>query len=188
MNRLHRHVRDPIPGGGPSHLTAVEAAALLGKVHPCDAVEIERKQIARELLSDIRRLDKAIAENRRRCATAVAVSGTSLTKNIGISDMLAAKILGHIGDVNRFPSADHLASYADTTAIESSLGDVVRHRLSRHGRADHVPRPLRDYYERRLATGRSRTEALRALKRQITEAIYRTLLANALTRPSAAAA
>lgn len=66
--------------------------------------------MARDLLAEIRRLDKAIAENRRRCATAVTASGTSLTQITGISDVLAAKILGHVGDIGRLPSADHLAS------------------------------------------------------------------------------
>ena len=38
MNRLHRHLRDLIPGGAPLHLTAIKAAALLAKVRPGDAV------------------------------------------------------------------------------------------------------------------------------------------------------
>ena len=109
----------------------------------------------------------------------------------GISDVLAAKILGHIGDIGRFPSADRLASYAGTAPIEASSGDVVRHRLSRHGNrqlnnaihlAAHTqtirPGPGRDYYQRRRDTGNSRNEALRLLKRQLTKTIYRTLLAD----------
>lgn len=131
----------------------------------------------------------------------LAVSGTSLTQITGISDVLAAKILGHIGDINRFPSADHLASYAGTAPIEASSGDVVRHRLSRRGNrqlnnaiylAAHVqtmfPGPGRDYYQRRLASGNSRLEALRLLKRQLTKAIYRTLVADAVTESFAVAA
>ena len=157
--------------------------------------------MARDLLADIRRLDRAIADNRRRCATAVASSGTSLTEITGISDVLAAKILGHVGDIGRFPSADHLASYAGTAPIEASSGDVVRHRLSRRGNrqlnnaihlAAHVqtifPGPGRDYYQRRLAAGNSRTEALRLLKRQLTKAIYRVLVADAVTHPFVVAA
>ena len=75
-----------------------------------------------------------------------------------VAGVLAAKILGDIG---RFPSADRLASYAGTAPIEASSGDVVRHRLSRHGNrqlnhaihlAAHVqtirPGPGRDYYQR----------------------------------------
>ena len=133
INRLHRHLRDLIAGGAPTQLNAKEAAGLLAKVRPRDGVESERKQMARDLLVDVRRLDRAIAQNRRRCAAAVAASGTSLCDLAGISDVLAAKILGHIGDIGRFPSADRLASYAGTAPIEASSGDVVRHRLSRHG-------------------------------------------------------
>ena len=124
LNRLHRHLRDLIPGGAPVHLSANTAAGLLAKIRPHDSVEAERKQMARDLLADLRRLDKATAENRRRCAAAVAASGTTLTQLAGISDVLAAKILGHIGDISRFPSADHLASYAGTAPIEASSGDV----------------------------------------------------------------
>ena len=133
LNRLHRHLRDLVPGGAPVHLSANTAAGLLAKIRPRDSVEAERKQMARDLLADLRRLDKATAHNRRRCADAVAASGTTLTQLAGISDVLAAKILGHIGDISRFPSADHLASYAGTAPIEASSGDVIRHRLSRHG-------------------------------------------------------
>ena len=130
INRLHRHLRDLIAGGAPTQLNAKEAAGLLAKVRPRDGVESERKQMARDLLVDVRRLDRAIAQNRRRCAAAVAASGTSLCDLAGISDVLAAKILGHIGDIGRFPSADRLASYAGTAPIEASSGDVMRHRLS----------------------------------------------------------
>ena len=140
VNRLHRHLRDLIPGGAPTSLSADCAAALLAKVRPRDGVEAERKQMARELLADVRRLDRALAHSRRRCVAAVAASGTTLTGLTGISDVLAAKILGHIGDIGRFPSADRLASYAGTAPIEASSGDVVRHRLSRRLRG-RVPAP-----------------------------------------------
>lgn len=201
INRLHRHLRDLIPGGALGHLTTTSAAALLARLRPSDAVEIQRKQLARELLRGIRRLDKAISENRRRCTDAVAASGTSLTQIAGISDVLAAQILGHIGDITRFPSSGHLASYAGTAPIEASSGNIVRHCLSRRGNrqlnhaihlAAHVqtifPGPGSDYYQRRLAAGNSRLEALRLLKHQITKAIYRTLVADAATRPFAMAA
>jgi transposase len=192
INRLHRHLRDLTPGGAPVHLSAKTAARLLAKVRAVDGVTVERKQVARELVADLRRLDHAMAANRKRCQAAVAASGTTLTLMRGVSDVLAAKILGHIGNISRFPSADHLASYAGTAPIEASSGDVVRHRLSRRGNrqlnnavhlAAHVqtifPGDGRRYYERQLAAGKSRTEALRALKRQLIKAIYRTLITDA---------
>jgi transposase len=133
INRLRRHLCDLIPGGAPTHLSAKTAAAMLTKVRASEGVIAERKQIARERIADLRRLDQAMAANRKRCAAAVAASGPTLTAMRGVSDVLAAKILGHIGDIARFPSADHLASYAGTAPIEASSGDVVRHRLSRRG-------------------------------------------------------
>jgi len=188
INRLHRHLRDLIAGGAPIHLSSTTAAKLLAKVRPVTVVEAERKRIARDLLAEIRRLDKAMAENRRRSRDAIEASGTTLTEIYGISDVLAAKIIGQIGTIERFPSADHLASYAGTAPIEASSGDVVRHRLSRRGNrqlnnaihlAAHVqsirPGTGQDYFQRRIDNGDSRKEALRALKRQITKAIYRTM-------------
>jgi transposase len=188
INRLHRHLRDLTPGGAPIHLSTDAAAALVAKLRPRCAVSAERKRVVRELLGDLRRLDKAMADNRRRCAEAVALTGTSLTEIYGISDVIAAKILGHVRDVRRFQTDDHFASYAGTAPIEASSGEVVRHRLSRQGNrqlnhaihlAAHVqairPGQGRDYLLRQLAAGKSRTEALRSLKRQITKAIYRAL-------------
>ena len=89
--------------------------------------------MARQLIADVRRIDRALTENRRRCAQAIAASGSSLTEIFGISDVLAAKILGHTGDITRFANADHYASYAGTAPIEVSSGDQRRHRLSRAG-------------------------------------------------------
>lgn len=192
VNRLHRHLRDLVAGGAPIHLGAAAAGEILARIRPVGAVAIERKRVARELLGDVRRVDKTLVENRRRSVEAIAARNTTLTDIYGISDVLAAKIIGHVGDITRFPSSDHLASYAGTAPIEASSGDVVRHRLSRRGNrqlnnaihlAAHVqairPGPGNDYIKRRLAAGNSRTEAMRALKRQITKAIYRALQADA---------
>ena len=112
-----------------------------------------------------------------------------LTAIFGISDVLAAKILGHAGDVSRFASSDHFASYTGTAPIEVSSGEVTRHRLSRSGNrslnnALHLaarvqtmhPGPGRDHYERKLAEHKSSREALRSLKRQLAKVVYRHLV------------
>jgi transposase len=199
VNRLHRLLRDLHPGGAPTQLSAQMASALLGRIRPAAAVDLERKAMARVLVSDLRRLDRALVENRRRCATAVAASGTTLTAIFGISDVLAAKILGHVGDVGRFASADHFASYTGTAPIEVSSGEVTRHRLSRSGNrslnnALHLagrvqvmhPGPGRDHYERKLAEHKSSREALRSLKRQLAKVVYRHLVADQVHRLAAA--
>jgi transposase len=92
VNRLHRLLRDLHPGGAPTELSAMAASRLLGRIRPTTAVDLERKTVARELLADLRRIDRALVANRGRCAAAVAASATSLTSIFGVSDVLAAKI------------------------------------------------------------------------------------------------
>lgn len=189
VNRLHRLLRDLVAGGAPGELSATAAAAILARVRPATGIDAERKSQARQLVADIRRLDKALAENRRRCTEAVAASGSTLTAIFGISDVLAAKIVGHTGDVTRFPTAGHYGSYTGTAPVEASSGDVKRHRLSRAGNralnnALHLaarvqvmhPGPGREHYDRKLAEGKSADEALRSLKRQLAKVVYRRLV------------
>src|SRR3954452_15666998 len=107
INRLHRVLRDLHPGGAARQLPADRAAQLLRSIRPCGAIEQERKAIARQLINDVRRVDRALAETRRACHAAAAASGRSLTEILGISDGLAAKSLGHTGDITRFASPDH---------------------------------------------------------------------------------
>jgi transposase len=188
VNRLHRTLRDLTNGGAPRELSADTAARLLATIRPATPVDQHRKNTARDLITDIRRIDRALAANRRQCAQAVAVTRTSLTEILGISDVLAAKILGHTGDITRFASADHYASYTGTAPIEASSGDIVRHRLSRAGnrKLNHAlhmaarvqtmhPGPGQAYYQRKIADAKTSAEALRCLKRQLAKIIYRQL-------------
>jgi transposase len=191
VNRLHRVLRDLHPGGAARQLTADRAALLLRSIRPTGVVERERKAIARELIADVRRIDRALVENRRRCQQAVAACGSTLTEILGISDVLAAKILGHTGDVTRFASADHYASYTRTAPVEASSGEQTRHRLSRAGNrslnhALHMaarvqtmhPGPGRIHYQRKRDEHKTPTEALRSLKRQLAKVVYRQLRAD----------
>jgi transposase len=56
--------------------------------------------------------------------------GTSLTSIDGIGPVAAATILSIVGDVRRFPSADHFASFTGTAPVAASSGEVVRYRLN----------------------------------------------------------
>jgi transposase len=201
INRLHRRLRDLIPGGAPRELDAATAAQLLSRLRPTTSIDQERKDQARQLIADIRRIDKALNDNRRRCAHEVAASGTTLPNIFGISEVLAAKIIGHTGDIARFPTTDHYASYTGTAPIEASSGDIRRHRLSRGGNrslnnALHLAArvqilhatPGRAHYDRKIAEGKTPAEALRSLKRQLAKIVYRHLLddAHRQTQPVAA--
>jgi transposase len=94
--------------------------------------------------------------------------------------------VAHSGDITRFPSRHHYASYCGTAPIEASSGDLRRHRLSRAGNrqlnaAVHVvavcqardPGPGRDHYRRKLTEAKTPAEARRRLKRQLSNVIYK---------------
>ncbi len=113
----------------------------------------------------------------------------------GISEVLAAKILGHTGDIARFGTADRFASYTGTAPVAVSSEELTRHRLARSGNrslnnALHLaarvqlmhPGPGRDHYARKLGEHKSSTEALRSLKRQLAKVVYRRMVADRARR------
>ena len=190
--RLHAELAALIPGGMSRSLTATVAATALARLRPVTGVEMARVQLATDLLADVRRLDEAIVENKNRTKAEVLAAGTSITDIHGVGPLVAALILGQTGDVHRFRSADHYASYNGTAPIEASSGPWVRHRLNPRGnrQLNHAlhrvavsqmrnDTPGRAYYERKKAEGKSHKEALRALKRRVSDAVYRQLLADA---------
>jgi transposase len=133
LRRLHVLLADLHPAGAKRELTATRAATLLRQVRPITAADVERKRIARELLADVRRLDREVKTASQAICTAVREHGTSLTEVYGVGPVLAAKLLGHAGDVTRFKDRDHFASSTGTAPVEASSGDVRRHRLNRGG-------------------------------------------------------
>jgi transposase len=194
INRLHALLAQLIPAGLPRGLTADTAAAALRSIRPRAVLARTLRQVAAELLSEVRRLDRRIAEATATLSAAVAASGTSLTDLHGIGDVIAAKILARSGAVSRFRSESAFASYCGVAPIEVSSGDVQRHRLSRaRGRqlnyALHVMAMAqikratlgRDYYQRKRAAGKTHNEAMRCLKRRLADAVYHTMIHNTET-------
>jgi transposase len=185
LSRLHVMLADLQPGGATRELSATQAAALLRKTRPITVVDLERKHIARELLADVRRLDRQIKTASQAIRTAVRDHGTTLTQVYGIGPVLAAKLVGHTGDIARFPDRDHFASYTGTAPIEASSGDVRRHRLNRGGNrqlntALHLiavyqirdPSSGQAYYRRKLDQAKTPEEARRSLKRHLANVVY----------------
>lgn len=194
--RLHVLLRELVPGGAPVRLSAERAAIILRGVRTGDdVVAAERKRLARDLLVDIRRLDRDIAAVKARITDAVTASGTTLTELHRIGPITAALILGHVGDPTRFRTRHQFASYNGTAPIEATSGPKVRHRLNPRGNrtlnhAIHMiavtqirnDTPGRAYYLRRQAEGKIRKEAIRALKRRVSDAVWRQLQVDLLHR------
>lgn len=195
--RLHRLLAELTPGGMRNRVTATNGAAALRRLRPASDAARVRKQIARDHLRDIEALDRRIAALDSQHRDAVLASGTSLLEIFGIGPVLAARILAEIGDIDRFATKDRFASYNGTAPIDVSSGDQQRHRLSRSGnrrlnhaihiaavtQIRHHHSPGRAYYDHKLTQGKTRKEALRCLKRRISDAIYRQLTTPPPTAP-----
>jgi transposase len=190
--RLHAVLCLLIEGGTGRSLTVARAGELLASVHIDGPITTERIATARQLLDEVAALDTARIEVRRRHVTALEASKTTVTEVFGIGPLMAAIIVGRVGDVRRFPTCGHFARHNGTAPIEASSGPTKRHRLNPRGdrqlnHAIHMAAvtqvrndtPGRAYYLRKQAEGKSREEALRALKRRISDAVYQRLLADA---------
>ena len=191
--RLHAVLCELVPGGDPRKIIADRAARLLGSITPPDAVAAARRELAAALVEDLRRIDGQLRETRKKLDTAVRASGTSLTGLFGVGPVTAATIIGEVRDVSRFTNRDRFAAYNGTAPIEVSSGQRKVHRLSRRGnrRVNHAIHMAavtqirqkhsegRAYYDKKLAEGKTRKEALRSLKRQISDAVFTRLRADA---------
>jgi transposase len=163
-------------------------------------VEAARCELAAAFLDDLRRIDAQLLDAKKKLTVAARASGTTLTSIFGVGPVVAATVIGDVRDVARFPGRDHFAAYNGTAPIEVSSGSRTIYRLSRRGnrRLNHVARMAavtqiryrhsegRTYYERKVAEGKSPKEALRALKRRVSDAIFAQLQADA-RRPAAGA-
>jgi transposase len=201
FNRLHVLLADLLPGQVRRGISSDDAATLLRQVRAPKGADVIRRELARDVLAEVRLVEHSIAELEQQLEAAIAATGTNLLKLNGVGTVVAAKLLGHIGDVRRFPTAGHFAAYCGVAPLEASSGDVVRHRLSRSGdrqlnSALYVmaitqagSHPLgRAYYQRKLAEGHSKAEAIRCLKRRLADVIYRCLRRDADADETRAAA
>ena len=190
--RLHALLAQLKPGGHRKQLSAKAASRMLGGIRGLDPVSEQRKLMARIHLADIRRLDRDIKANKALVRKAVNTADTTLTDIYGVGPMVAALVIGYTGDPTRFASADHYAAYNGTAPVEYSSGGNRKHRLSLRGNrvlnhAIHmaaiaqISKPTSTgwaYYNRKQAEGKSKKEAIRALKRRISDAVYRQLTAD----------
>jgi transposase len=191
--RLHALLIELVPGGIATEVTVNQARSLLEAFQPKGVAAIERHRQAVELVADIERLDVAVADSRARISAAVAASGTTVTDIFGVGPVVAAMLIGYSGDPLRFGTASRYAAYTGCAPIEFSSGGRVTHRLSRRGnrrlnhalhcaaitQIRHRHSPGRGYYDRKLAEGKTPREAIRALKRRISDVVWRHLVADA---------
>jgi len=193
--QLHALLLELIPGGAKRDLSAAQARKLLAAVRPKDAVGRTRKRVALELVVDLERVYARKKAANKELVALVRDSGTALLALHGIGPSGAARLLVEVGEITRFPDKGHFASWTGTAPIDASSGDNVRQRLSRGGNR-HINQVLhimatvqlrtrttegRAYYDRKVAAGKTPNEAMRCLKRRLSDVVYRTMIGDVVT-------
>jgi len=190
-SRLHALLLEVEAGGIGVKISVTNASGLLDRIDVAGEATRYRVLVAREVVDDIARLDERLRASKNRIAVAVDASGTSLTDIVGVGPIGAATIIGYTKDITRFPTRGHYATYNATAPIEASSGGHTRHRLNPRGNrilnhAIHIAAVTqlrhdtngRIYYDKKIAEGKTPKEAIRALKRRISDAVYRRLIAD----------
>ena len=196
--RIHDQLIALLPGGARKGLSATKTAQLLRSLRPTDDVSRLRRDIVRDLLGELRTTDRKIKAVNAQLDAALDRYGTTLTDIVGIGPVGAATIIAVVGDPTRFANQSVFASFNGTAPIAASSGDKVRYRLNPGGQRQvnkvlhtaaktqrRLPGPGRDYCLRRIAEGKRRAEATRALKRHISNAVYRALIRDQQQREAA---
>jgi transposase len=132
-SQLHQLLLQLIPGGAKKDLSAAQAKALLAKLRPRDAAGKTRRRVAAELIAELERIYARTKAADKELKQLLADTGTTLTQLHGIGPSGAARLLVEVGDITRFPSKAHFASWNGTAPIDASSGEQIRHRLSRKG-------------------------------------------------------
>ena len=191
VNRLQRLLAELTPGKAKKDVTALQAKAILSSVRPRDLAGKTRRRLAVAQLADLSAIDKKIKASTKELKALVLAHGSRLMDLPGVGPVVAARILADVSDVARFADRNRFASWTGTAPLDASSGDQVRHRLARAGNRKinhmlHIAAATqirldtegRAYYRRKRAAGKTHLEAMRCLKRRISDAVYRHLLAD----------
>jgi transposase len=192
VNRLQRLISELLPGQRKRDLSATQAKTLLASVRPRDIAGKTRRRMAAEEIADLVAVDAKLKKLKAELQAAVLERGSHLMDIYGIGPAGAARVLADVGDVARFADRNRFASWTGTAPLDASSGEQTRHRLSRAGnrRMNHVLHVAaivqirhdtegRAYYRRKLAAGKTPMEALRCLKKRLSDVVYRQLVADA---------
>jgi transposase len=194
VNRLRWHLHELDPGWDPplrslrsrKNVTVV-AERLAGMDGLVARIAADLAARIGVLTTDITALEKEISSRVRQLAP-------SLLALPGVAELTAAKIVAETAGVDRFRSKDAYARHNGTAPLPVWSGSRVRHRLARTGNRQlncaihriavtqkRCHPDAQAYLKHRTTAGSTNTEALRALKRRLSDIVYRALLADSAT-------
>ncbi|WP_207620089.1 IS110 family transposase [Nocardioides sp. IC4_145] len=199
-NRVHADLTGLRPGyqhhiGSLTNRTRVQKA--LDLLDDLDGAHGARVQITRRRLQRVLAIDVEAAELKQQITRLVATTGTSLTDIHGIGPVVAGRLLAEVVDVRRYPHRNAFAAANGTAPIPASSGRTVRHRYNPGGNRQ-LNKALytiaitqirgdtegRRYYDRKRAEGKTGREALRCLKRRLSDLVYRVMTEDIADQPA----
>lgn len=192
INRLRWHLHELDPSLDPTPRSLVRFTQLDALTARLEGVEGVLVRIARELIEAIRDLTVKANALEREILERVRSLAPRLLTLAGVGGLTAAKIVAEVADVRRFRSRDAFARHNGTAPLPVWSANRIRHRLSRTGNRQlnaaihrmavtqmRIHGDAKAFLDRRLGMGNTKTEAIRALKRKLSDVVYRTLLADA---------
>lgn len=191
INRLRWHLHELDPAWDPAPRSLTRFVRLDELAERLRALEGILAWVASDLVARIRESTVAIRELERRIVRVVTSLAPRLLAVPGVGALTAAKIVAEVADVRRFRSKDAFARHNGTAPLPAWSANHVRHRLSRTGNRQlntalhriavtqlRIHEDAQAYLQRRIEMGNTKTEAIRALKRKLSDVVYRTLLAD----------
>jgi transposase len=201
QNRLLWHLHELEPGFGVGCSGLTRRVVLVEVLRRLEAHQGVVAEIARELVELLAELTKAVNRLQRRIELLAAELAPSLIVLPGCAGLTAAKLMAETADVRRFHSSAAFAMHNGTAPIPVWSGNQQRHRLNRGGNRQlnvalhriaitqlRLGGEARAYVTRRISSGNTKTEAIRALRRQLSNEVYRRLRNDTLQLPSVARA
>ncbi|MFF1611954.1 IS110 family transposase [Amycolatopsis sp. NPDC058278] len=198
VNRLHGLLLELFPGGAKKFLSATQARAIVATIKPRDIVGKTRRRLVVELIAELETIDRKMKTADKDLRELVIARGSTLLDLHGIGPSGAARLLADVGDIHRFSTRDRFASWNGTAPLDASSGEQQRHRLPRAGnrrinRTLHImgvvqlrnPTAGRVYFDGKKAAGKTSMEAMRALKRRLSNVVYARMLADQTRREAA---
>ncbi len=187
INRLHADLIQIRPGYHKLCSSGLATPQALNRVSRQIAkCPTDRAQVAKSRIKNIRQLLRQVQDLDAQIACLMDAIDTPLTGIHGIGTLTAAEIIAEAGEPGRYPTKAKFAMANGTAPVEASSGRVVRHRLNRGGNRrinralyyaalSQIARPGtegRCFYERLLKQGKTKREALRILKRRISDRVW----------------
>lgn len=197
INRLRHRVHELDPAAEPKLASLHRQRPRVLLAEWLDTQDGLLAELARDELADVTRLTEVIDALAVRIGDRVRTVAPALLELPGCGELTAAKLVAETAGINRFKSEAAFARHSGAAPIPVWSGNTAgRVRLNRSGNrqlnaALHriaitqirlSTSPGHAYYRKRLATGNSKTEALRCLKRRLARVVYQRLHIDDLTQ------